>query len=370
MVGGVETHLDDLCKFFKQQKYTVFIRTYKAFGVRQRGPEVEKKRYINIHRLWWPDFDLIFKLEVYPVLKFFYLFPCLFIDCFLFLARTHKAVDVVQAHGFIAALIAVVLGKIFNKRVVVNTHVGFKLNSGVMNKIIRWTLSNCDRVLVLTMGAKHSLVTLGIPEVKIEVYRYWVDQKIFSIQHNAKTKLGWESKFIVLFVGRLIEVKGVRLIVNLAKYLKGTTFVVIGDGPLRDELKVASKEHSNMLFLGKAENNKLPIYYNASDVLLIPSKIIKQDYEEGIPRVMIEALSCGLPVVSTRSGGIPEILNEQIGRLADDRIDSMKKAIETLYKDRRLLRSISENCRKYAVNLFSVRNARIIKNSLKKESSF
>ena len=63
MVGGVETHLDDLCIFLNKQKYTVFVRTYKAFGVKFRGMSSEEKGYIHIHRLWLPDINLIFKLE-------------------------------------------------------------------------------------------------------------------------------------------------------------------------------------------------------------------------------------------------------------------------------------------------------------------
>lgn len=368
MVGGVETHLDDLCNFFNKQKYTAFIRTYKAFGVKQRGIEIEKTGYINIHRLWWPDFGLIFKLESYPVLKFLYFFLGLFIDCLLFLSKKHKSIDVIQAHGFIAGLIAVILGKVFDKRVVVNTHVGFKLKGGVMTNIIKWTLLNCGQVLVLTTGIKTALINLGVPENKIEIYHYWVDQKKFNVQKNAKKKLGWENKFVVLYIGRLIEVKGVKMIFDLARSLQDITFAIIGLGPLTDELKQKTKRYPNVIFLGKIGNNKLPIYYSGADLLLIPSRIIEQEYEEGIPRVMIEALYCGLPIISTKSGGVPEMLNEKVGRLTDDEFVSIREAAENLYKDRRLLKSISKNCRMYALNLFSIKNAKIIESSLIKKS--
>ena len=76
---------------------------------------------------------------------------------------------------------------------------------------------------------------------KIKVYHYWVDQEKFNIQKNAKNKLGWEGKFVVLFVGRLIEVKGVRIIFDLAKKISNVTFGIIGVGPLNDELEEKSK---------------------------------------------------------------------------------------------------------------------------------
>src|SRR3989344_1006904 len=164
-VGGVETHLNDLCKYLKEKKNIIFVRTYKAFGVKDRGETYEGDRFLKIHRLWWPDFNLIFILEKYSGLKFLYLFIGLFFDCLLFLFKKGKDIDIIQTHGFIAALIAVILGKIFNKKVVINTHVGFNLNDNFMTRIIRWTLLNSDKILVLTPSVKKSLTNLGVPDV-------------------------------------------------------------------------------------------------------------------------------------------------------------------------------------------------------------
>lgn len=363
-VGGVETHLTDLCKYLASKKHEVFVRTYKAMGVKNRGETEEEGKFLKIHRLWWPDFNFIFKLENYPSLKFLYIFPGLFFDCLLFLIKNAKKIDVIQSHGLIAALMGVILGKLFNKRVIINTHVGFRLNKGFMTEIIKWTLLNSDKILVLTTGIKKSLFNLGITESKIDVYHYWVDQRIFNRQKTSKAKLGWGSKFTVLFVGRLVEVKGVRIIFNLAQNLKDITFVIIGSGPLSEELKKKSKKYPNILFLGKVENQNLPVYYNGADLLLIPSKIVKQEYEEGIPRVMIEALSCGLPVVSTKSGGVSDIFSDQIGILVEDDIESMREAIERFYKNKAYYQVIAKNCRPYALNYFSIKNAQIIEDSL------
>lgn len=364
MVGGVETHLDDLCALFNKYEYTVYVRTYKAFGVKFRGLSDEKIRsYIYIHRIWWPDFNLIHKLEPYPILKFLYLFPLLLLDCLLILMKKNISVDLIQAHGFIAALIAVVIGKLFNKKVVVNTHVSFKLRKGLMTSIIKWTLFNSQKVLVLTNGIKNSLINLGIPENKIEVYHYWVDQNKFKKIKDAKRKLGWENKFVVLFVGRLIKVKGIQILFDIARKLKKISFVIIGSGPLAKEIKLKSKFFNNIYFLGKVNNSKLSVYYSGSDLLLIPSRIMDLDYQEGIPRVMIEALYCGLPVISTKSGGISDIFNNKIGRLVGNE-NSIKNAILEFYNNRKLRKQIAGNCRRYALELFSIRNAKIIEESL------
>lgn len=364
MVGGVETHLDDLCGFLNKRKHTVFVRTYKALGAKNRGVSDEEDGFINIHRLWWPDFGLIFKLEPYPMLKFIYIFLGLFIDSLIFLIRNSNQVDVIQAHGFIAAAMAVPLGRIYRKRVVVNTHVGFNLSGGVMTTIIKWTLSNADKILVLTEGIKKSLISLGINEQKIDVYHYWVDQRVFKKVKDAKRKLNWQNKFVVLFVGRLIEVKGVRTILQLARALDKITFVITGSGPLAGELQESVKQYQNLIFKGKVDNKNLPLYYSGADVLLIPSKVIKQEYEEGIPRVMIEALSCGLPVISTKTGGIPDVFDSKIGGLTEDEVSLIKESIEGLYKNKSDLSKMSKQCKPFALEKFGVKNATIIEKSL------
>lgn len=363
-VGGVETHLNDLCKYLTSKKHTIFVRTYKAFGVKNRGQMDENKKFVKIHRLWWPDFSLIFKLERAPILKFIYLFLGIFLDCLIFLLINHKKIDVIQPHGFIAALVAVFLGKLFKKRVIVNTHVSFNLSDSFMTQLIKWTLLNSDKILVLTQGIKTSLIKLGIPADKIKIYHYWVDQRIFNKQKNSKKRLEWKNKFTVLFVGRLVEVKGVRIIFDLAKMLLDINFVIVGSGPLAKELQQKSASFRNVKFVGKVENKNLPLYYSAADILLIPSQLIEQEYKEGMPRVMIEALYCGLPVISTKSGGILDIFDKKIGVLVEDDVVSIINAIKLFNQNRSVLRRLKRNCRLYALKFFGINNARIIEISL------
>ncbi len=363
-VGGVETHLNDLCKYLSFKKHTVYVRTYRALTSYEKGPIHEESEYLKIHRLPWPDFNLYFKLEKFPLLKFLYIFLGLFIDSFVFLLINHKNIDVIQTHGIIVSLAGVILGKIFSKRVVITTHVSINLKKDLMGKIIKWTFLNSDKILVLTDGIKKSLVNNGIAEERVIVYHYWVDKKIFYKRKDAKKMLRWDKKFVVLFVGRLIEVKGVRVIFDLAKRQKNITFVIIGSGPLSNELSSEAKNLSNILFLGKLDNMDLPLYYSSADLLLIPSKIIKQEYEEGIPRVMIEALSCSLPVVSTKSGGIPDVFSNKIGILVDDNVTSMENALSKLYRNKTGLKSLAQNCRSFAFKFFGISNAQIIEKSL------
>ncbi|KKQ82952.1 MAG: Glycosyltransferase [Candidatus Woesebacteria bacterium GW2011_GWA1_38_8] len=315
--------------------------------------------------MWWPDFNLVFKLEPYALLRTLYIGTGLFFDSFLFLLFNYKKISVIYVHGFIAALIGLPLSKTFKKKFVVQTHVGFKFGSGgIMNKIIKYVLVNSDSVLVLTKNAKDQLISIGIPNEKITIYHYWVDKHTFVKVKNAKNILKWKNSFYVLFVGRLVDVKGMQTIVSLAKKLKNITFVIAGSGPMATEIERQSLVINNLKYLGKVENQKLPVYYSASDVLLIPSKIIDQTYEEGIPRVMIEALHCGLPVVTTPSGGIPDVFSKDFGLMVDDRINDLENAIIKMQSNKTLNNILSRNTRKYALKYFSIKNAQIIEKNL------
>jgi len=366
-VGGVETHLNDLCKYFEKRKHTVYVRTYQALGAKNRGLTSENSKYIKIHRLWWPDFNLVFRLEKYPIPRVIYISAGLLVDCFLFLLRNKNNIDVVQVHGFIAALWGVPLAKLFKKHVVVNTHVGFRFDdNNLMNTITTKVLKSADKVLVLTNGAKRALQSIKVPEEKIAIYHYWVDQKLFNKVSNARQKLGWDKKFTVLFVGRLVEVKGVKIILELAKKMKHINFVIAGSGPLEDELRKLSEKLNNLKILGKVEQKDLPTHYSASDLVLIPSKLIRQTYEEGIPRVMIESLSSETPVVATPSGGIPDVFDPKIGRLTKrSSTHDLEKAINFYYKNKKALEQAKKQTRAFALKHFSSKNAAIIESSLK-----
>jgi glycosyltransferase involved in cell wall biosynthesis len=368
-VGGVETHLTDLCKYFEKRKHTVYVRTYKALGTKSRGATNENTKYVKIHRLWWPDFGLVFKLEPYPIPRVIYISLGLMIDCFLFLLTNAKNIDVVQIHGFIAALWGVPLAKLFGKRVVVNTHVGFKFdNESLMNTVTSWVLKKSDMVLALTKNAKEALLDIGVPEEKIAIYHYWVDQEKFTVRRSpfiAKQELGWGKSFTVLFVGRLVEVKGLDSIIKLANKMKEVQFVIAGSGPEEGRIKEQELRIKNLKFIGKVDQNDLPLYYNATDLLLIPSHIVKQTFEEGIPRVMIEALSCGTPVIATPSGGVPDVIDPSIGIQVRDSIEEMSRAIRKLQGDKKLLAKLSKNARPFAQKLFGEdKNAKIIEKSL------
>ena len=122
-------------------------------------------------------------------------------------------------------------------------------------------------------------------------------------KNKIKIELGLKNK-VVGFVGNLLPVKRADKLPEIFYEInkqKEVDFLVVGDGPLKKEIEQRCKEKNlNVLFTGKIPHDEIPRYMNAMDVMILPSR------NEGFGAVVIEAQSCGVPVVGSDNGGIPE----------------------------------------------------------------
>jgi len=148
------------------------------------------------------------------------------------------------------------------------------------------------------------------------------DHKIYQglSQSEARTKLGISKDENIIFsLGHLIERKGFVDLLNAVKLLRKKRndfrLYIGGDGPMRSNLQNIISENclDNVELLGYLPSDELPLWMNASDFFALTS------YSEGNPTVMFEALGCGKPVISTKVGGVPEILvSDDYGFLVDN----------------------------------------------------
>ncbi len=144
------------------------------------------------------------------------------------------------------------------------------------------------------------LVHAGVPREKIKLIpAIYIDQTIFHPQEV-------EKKYELIFVGRLEKNKGTDIFVK-AVALLGVKAIVIGAGPLEEELKsLAQKIGADITFHGFAKDaHTVAHLMNESRVLVMCS------YNEGGPRVVVEAMACGVPVVATRVGIVSDIVPEE-----------------------------------------------------------
>jgi len=158
----------------------------------------------------------------------------------------------------------------------------------------------------------------GVPENKIKyISSLYIDTSIFKPMDLPK-------EYDLIFVGRLVENKGIHLFLETIKRLNCRA-IIVGDGPLKKYL-VSSIKHQgleNVVFHGWAKDaREVAELINKSRVLIMPS------FNEGGPRVLVEAMACGVPVLATPVGIVPDVIKDgESGGIIDwDPDDIAKKA--------------------------------------------
>jgi glycosyltransferase involved in cell wall biosynthesis len=156
----------------------------------------------------------------------------------------------------------------------------------------------------------------GVPEEKICLLYNDIDTARFAPlpddeRRRVRASHGWgDEEFVILFVHRLSYRRGTRLLAPLFHSICALAdtpvrLVVVGDGPDRQWLERAAADarlDGRMQVLGAVPNRDLPPMYGAADCFLMPS------YEEGFPRVLLEAMAAALPVVTTDAGGSADVV--------------------------------------------------------------
>jgi len=241
--------------------------------------------------------------------------------------------------------VGLLLGRTFNIPVVVTLH-GSDINLYPFQDRFTYLMTK----QVLTKGSKIIAVSKAIKEVaqnkvapgaQIEVVYNGVDihKFVFSQEKRLliRRKLGICSQDIILiFVGNIIRQKGVFEIKfafsDLAKRYKNIHLIVVGDGPELNHLISKAKElqsFKRMHFVGRQMHKIIPDWMSAGDIFIFPS------WSEGHPSVILEAMSCSLPVVATKVGGIAEtVVNGKSGILIDKGDEcALVNAIDELIKN-------------------------------------
>lgn len=345
----METHLTDLVREMKKRaELQVYVCSYKPIvtDVREYLPR-ETDGNVEIRRWWWFGGNLFRKLEPWPLLLFLYVTPYFLLRAFLFMLSHARRVDVIHVHGLNMAFVGWLLGTIFGKRVLMQTHALYSFNpASLFGKVVRFTLSRMSKILTLSTPSKQEVVALGVPGALVGDYRYWIDLDKFT--PVKKTQEG----FTVLFVGRLIDIKGASVVCALAERFPEVKFVIAGDGPDRPRVEEAARRLPNLRYAGLVNNSDLPSHYRAADVTLVPSQ-----YPEGFGRVIAESLACGTPVIASNIGGIPDAMDESVGILSALDVDSFAAALRRMTGDEVFYGRCRQNARAFAERRFSAANA-------------
>ena len=217
--------------------------------------------------------------------------------------------------------------------------------------LTRLAMKQATFVVTKSEHLRQRAIEMGISAAKVRTIRNGCNPNVFHLgdRSAARAQLAIDDKAeLVLFVGRLDTAKGIEELLEAFASLAGRRpnlrLAFVGDGPGGEHLRSKSKHlalEDRITLNGPCSSQKVAQWLTAASVLALPS------YNEGYPNVVIEALSCGRPVIATNVGGILELVNEESGILIAPRDSrALASAIEKAMDRRWDEHSISEQFRR------------------------
>jgi glycosyltransferase involved in cell wall biosynthesis len=228
----------------------------------------------------------------------------------------------IDAHYFYPdGVAAILLGREFGRPVCITargTDINVYPNYRLPRQLILWAARRAAALITVSEGLKERLVRLGITEDRINVLRNGVDLALFQPGDRTAARARLNLKGTTLLsVGNLVPAKGHELLIRAAVSLPDARILVVGQGPDANSLRALARQLNvadRVSLLGALPHEKLPELYSASDALVLASE------REGWPNVLLEAMACGTPVVSTAVSGATELITcREAGLLLGER---------------------------------------------------
>ncbi len=306
--------------------------SYRGIFVKNQLDALEKAK-IDIIKVVKTQ-DTIFAYIPFILRSIFYLF--------------FESYDLVHAHyGFHSALFAAIIKK---RPFIITFHGGDALVEPERNRIYyklqRFVVSRSNHIIAVSNEIKSVLISkLGADPNKISVVTCGIDTSVFvPLKKNkvrGELKIARDAR-VILFVGGLTRRKGVDIILECAQRMPDILFILVGEGKLKMDIE-------NCKSVGVCPNNEICKWMNVADIFILPSR------SEGTPLVVLEALSCGIPVIASDVGGISDVIkNGENGYLVPaDNINLFQDRIMELLNNEMQRKLMGKNGRKDAIEKFN-----------------
>lgn len=264
----------------------------------------------------------------------------------------------VHAHWLVPQGTVARLARISRRcKVIITSHGGdaFALNSRMGKAIKAYSAGSADMITAVSNAVRKQLLSVA-GKTPIEIAPMGVDLQ----QHFVPAALP-RAENELLYVGRLAEKKGVAILLRaFAQVVKARPHMrlkIVGDGPLRKELRSLSSQlniDSHVQFIGSVGQDELPSHYQRATALVFPSVIAASGDQEGLGLVPIEAMGCECPVIASNLPAVQDsVVDRENGLLVPPGdVTALAQAIGTLLDNAELRAQLGRQARQTAMAKF------------------
>ena len=323
-MGGVEEHIFNLsqCLLGFGHKVVVLTHSYgDRIGVRYMTNGL-KVYYIPV-KVFYNQCVLPTMICSIPLIRYIFI---------------REEIQIVHGHSAFSALAheGMLIGRLMGLKTTFTDHLlfGFADASAILtNKFLEISLSDCNHCICVShTGKENTVLRANVLKEKVSVIPNAVDTTLF-MPDTAKRN---DNFITIVIVSRLVYRKGVdllaRIIPDICSRYDNVQFLIAGDGPKRwliEEVRERNLLQHRVTLLGSLEHSQVRHVLNKGHIFLNTS------LTEAYCMAIVEAAACGLQVVSTKVGGIPEVLPEDLIYLVEPTVQALIEGLEFAIKDYR-----------------------------------
>ncbi|XP_066603552.1 phosphatidylinositol N-acetylglucosaminyltransferase subunit A [Prorops nasuta] len=323
-MGGVEAHIFNLSQCLLMYGHKVIVLTHSygdRIGVRYMTNGL-KVYYIPV-KVFYNQCVLPTMICSIPLIRYIFI---------------RENIEIVHGHSAFSALAheGMLIGRLMGLKTVFTDHslFGFADASAILtNKFLEISLADCSHCICVShTGKENTVLRAKVQKEKVSVIPNAVDTALFRPDISKRSK----EYITIVVISRLVYRKGVDLLAHVipkicAQY-KNIHFLIGGDGPKRlliEEIREKYLLQHRVKLLGSLEHSQVRHVLNEGHIFLNTS------LTEAYCMAIVEAAACGLKVVSTKVGGIPEVLPLDLIYLVEPTVSALVEGLEHAIKDYR-----------------------------------
>jgi len=216
-----------------------------------------------------------------------------------------------------------------------------KLDKLVFQRLNRKIWRKANAVIANSQGLK-DLALQTAPNQEIGIIYNGIDTSEFT----SKKDYTYTPPLKLIGVGRLIPRKGFDYAIRALQGMDNVTLTLLGDGPEKENLRQLAEElNVTIHFEGNVAHEQIAKYYRSHDVFILPS------FNEGMSNTVLEAMACGLPIITSNTGGTAELIHENGFVVDSGNPNDIRTAVESFLTQPNRLQEMGQKSYRYVQNM-------------------